>query len=681
MSMAQTTRDFSPSSDPHCPHCNTPLPTQATFCAACGERVVAKPVSLLLQDADITSRYRITSLIRRRPYVSLLFALDTQQSRPVAIRDIDITSLDEKSRLRACEIVQQEYDLLRRKHIPSVMPAIDLRYTQGHLYIIAGWPLTNQEKPVHLSTLQDVLQSGIGLPDTSISLAWGEQLSLSLEQLHSQHIILGDLDLQTLILGNDQYNGSIEIMISWLPHALYDLFPSTSTPFNTSSNYTAPEVLLGKPEPRSDIYSLGAILYILLTGVPPDEATARLHRRLRSPSEINPRLNSTIDELIMKAIAIESTERFSNASALAEAIARQLARKRPSPAATLLSSSPLVPIPTQLETDIPRVKERTIDEIINTDTVAFTPLPQSHLAEWQSPVHADIPDAPNTLLTTPRIVESSPVIIESPIQQPSSNGTKNFTRAEEVDYDELPLSHFNNPDAAPNLPSKATRSLRQRITGILPAISRPQSSAVQQSAPIQPLPEVSQKAPSLEVALRPPTTIRTPSVPLADAHKPSFIKHLQRVIMGEQKHVTAAAAIIETPLRVQPLQTYAIRIQLLGRGSPYSMNTNDMSAAGLSALTEGAVVRIEVRSALYQSYAYIVQQAAVAIPAEGFAAEVTIPMKPLSNGPSGRRDRLHIFFMDEHRRSLYEKPFVIELFISHLVQPGREGHNVLTIPL
>jgi hypothetical protein len=42
---------------------------------------------------------------------------------------------------------------------------------------------------------------------------------------------------------------------------------------------------------------------------------------------------------------------------------------------------------------------------------------------------------------------------------------------------------------------------------------------------------------------------------------------------------------------------------------------------------------------------------------------------------------LHIFFMDEMRRPLYEKPFIVELFISYLVQPGREGHNVLTIPI
>ena len=169
---------------------------------------------------------------------------------------------------------------------------------------------------------------------------------------------------------------------------------------------------------------------------------------------------------------------------------------------------------------------------------------------------------------------------------------------------------------------------------------------------------------------------------------PSLLKQLQRLFLGEQKHTTTAAATIETPLRVQPNQSYTIRIQLMGRNQPrddYPHRTgvihHAQTTSGLSALVEGDLVYIEVRSALYQSYAYIVQQATVYIPAQGYAAEVTIPMQPLSSGPSGRRDRLHIFFMDEMRRSIYEKPFVVELFISHLVQPGREGHNMLTIPL
>jgi len=165
---------------------------------------------------------------------------------------------------------------------------------------------------------------------------------------------------------------------------------------------------------------------------------------------------------------------------------------------------------------------------------------------------------------------------------------------------------------------------------------------------------------------------------------------LQHLVLGEQKHSIMVAGIIETPMRVQPNQPFSIRIQLTGRNKPGKVNlqggfSRSDSAKrlppGLSALTEGELVFIEMRSMLSQNFAYIVQQATVHIPADGYSAEVTIPLQPLSNGSGGRRERLHIFFMDKMHRPLYEKPFVVELFISHLVQPGREGHNVLTIPI
>src|SRR5258708_33027147 len=55
-----------------CPRCNTPLLPNATFCSSCGERLDKKKdlSSLLQEEQDITARYRITSLLRRRPCVT-----------------------------------------------------------------------------------------------------------------------------------------------------------------------------------------------------------------------------------------------------------------------------------------------------------------------------------------------------------------------------------------------------------------------------------------------------------------------------------------------------------------------------------------------------------------------------------------------------------------------------------
>ncbi len=616
------TRDTSPSGDPYCPNCHSVLPPQAAFCASCGERIMKKNVTSLMQDnTDIATRYRITSLVRRRPNVSLFFAIDNQQLRPVGIRDIDISSLSNEARKEACEILQREYDLLRRESIASIMPLIGLRHFQGHLYVVSGWPFRSgagqRVANTHLNTLQDVLQSGIGLPDTRVSLFWIEQLCFSLEKLHCQRVVLGDLDPQALILGTNNFNSELLLLVSWMPPLIRSLLPRASV-VNNSSNFSAPEVLLGKPEPRSDIYSLGAVLYLLLTGVPPEEPMVRMHRSLPSPGEVNARINGRLDEFVMKALSIESSERFRNAGEMAEALSRiRLGSKR----AVSRVSSVLPPITEMYRKDPQEgkatAKERQIEEIVNTDTVHITPLPEVNLSAWETA------NLPISNVTSPQ--EQSPQVIEGAVEQvnvadsPLQNNSIKTSHSLEVSSGE--------DGAMPVFPSSGTSSL---------------------------------------------------------------LKRLQRIILGEQKHSTTAAAIIETPMRVQPDQPFTIRIQLMGRDVPGTVNPQERFLrsdsrkslpVGLSALIEGELVLIEIRSALFQNFAYIVQQTPVHIPANGYAAEVTIPMHPLSNGTSGRRERLHIFFMDEMRRPLYEKPFIVELFISYLVQPGREGHNVLTIPI
>ncbi len=158
-------------------------------------------------------------------------------------------------------------------------------------------------------------------------------------------------------------------------------------------------------------------------------------------------------------------------------------------------------------------------------------------------------------------------------------------------------------------------------------------------------------------------------------------QRIQHVFLGE-RNITAAA-IIETPLRVQPGQHYAVRINLIGRDEPAlpSGVQEEAPLAGLSALAQGELVHIEVRTAIVQKDVSVVQQVDVYIPRHNYMAEVTLPMHPRSHEPRGQRERVHIFFMDKMYRPLYEKPFVIELFISPLVKCGHEGYYALPIPL
>ncbi len=687
MSMTQTTTEVTPSGDPHCQSCGSKLPPQATFCASCGERVIKQQITSLLQDnQDIASSYRITSLLRRRPYVSLYLATDIRLQRPVALRDIDISSLDTEGRNNAAVAVQCEYDLLRRQHIPYVISLMDVRHFQGHLYVVAGWPHKKDSRQQHmpdhslnhLNTLQDILQSGNGLPQESLALTWIDHLCQSLQAIHASGIVVADLDPQTIIFNGNTYASDLALMVSWLPPSLRSLFPRTSTIANTT-NYTAPEVLLGKPEPRSDIYSLGALLYLLLTGTPPEEPMARTQRRLRLPGELNARSTSTLDDFIMKSLALDATERFSTADEMREALAQVRSGKRISAGKepshknkTQSSANNILPIPTEetliadtsyrephgvdedntvfpIDTDNDTSNdEQRIEKIVSSDTVLITPLSSNHHTAWQASLSESEP-------ANEAVIEAAhPAHPSEKLNEPDEDEISDFRSSQSS----------QNADALVMPDSSIGQRFKRHITGILPAISRPTAAKATNNA-----------AASIYPA--------QPDTQKSNSGAPSFFQQLQRLLLGEQKQTTNAAAIIETPLRVQPNQHYQIRIHIMGRSHPQVAPDSKVGAiaGGLSALVEGDLVSIEVRSALYQNYAYVVQQATVQIPESGYAAEVTIPMHPLSHGPSGRRDRLHIFFMDERRRSLYEKPFVVELFISHLVQPGREGHNVLTIPL
>ena len=113
-------------------------------------------------------------------------------------------------------------------------------------------------------------------------------------------------------------------------------------PSGELNNITQPGLVVGTPaymspeqgegsevDCRSDIYSLGMVLYKLLTGVVPftgdNPGTViykHLHEAPKPPSEVNPRVPAKVDALVLKCLAKKPDERFSNAAEMLSAIAR-----------------------------------------------------------------------------------------------------------------------------------------------------------------------------------------------------------------------------------------------------------------------------------------------------------------------------------------------------------------------
>jgi serine/threonine-protein kinase len=123
-----------------------------------------------------------------------------------------------------------------------------------------------------------------------------------------------------------------------------------------SPRYMSPEQVAGKrAEPRSDIFSLGVILYEMLTGRPPftgEDVTSVMFQIMNlvppPPSSINARVPEVLDFIIAKAIAKALDDRYASADELAKDL-REVAKQIDTTVHTLTATRP--PVRPKLDTD------------------------------------------------------------------------------------------------------------------------------------------------------------------------------------------------------------------------------------------------------------------------------------------------------------------------------------------
>jgi eukaryotic-like serine/threonine-protein kinase len=170
----------------------------------------------------------------------------------------------------------------------------------------------------------------------------------AIDYAHSRGVIHRDIKPANIILGN---HGET-LVVDWgLAKAIGRADPSvgehTITPSSSGSSETLPGSALGtraymSPEqaygdldrlgPRSDIYSLGATLYCLLTGKPPFEGDdiGEILRRVqagdfRAPRELDPSLDSALEAVCLKAMATKPQDRYASCQSLADEVERWMA--------------------------------------------------------------------------------------------------------------------------------------------------------------------------------------------------------------------------------------------------------------------------------------------------------------------------------------------------------------------
>ena len=152
-------------------------------------------------------------------------------------------------------------------------------------------------------------------------------LGEALDYTHSKGIIHGDIKPKNILLqakNRTNFDAGEPLLVDTGFCPMLGITPNADMPF-----YISPEQAGGgRPNTRSDIYALGALLYEICTGVPPFRGESPISIMMQHvnalptpPNLINPNIPAALSEVILRALAKDPIARFASASLMATAIA------------------------------------------------------------------------------------------------------------------------------------------------------------------------------------------------------------------------------------------------------------------------------------------------------------------------------------------------------------------------
>ena len=169
--------------------------------------------------------------------------------------------------------------------------------------------------------------------------SWGAALARALAYAHEQGIVHGDVKPANIMINQDG-----RVMLTDFGIARFAAHVSHAGSLRGTPAYLSPEQILGNPtDGRSDLFSLGIVLYQLATGRRPFESDSLdavcaqiLRAAITPPTKVNPMLPRAFDGIVTRCLARNPQDRYANGeilSAALEAIAREplaTPRRKPS---------------------------------------------------------------------------------------------------------------------------------------------------------------------------------------------------------------------------------------------------------------------------------------------------------------------------------------------------------------
>ena len=284
-----------------------------------------QPISILKQTGGTTpnstmnevkpgeildSRFEIDSMISRSGMATIYKAKDLETKRTVAVK---IPHMQMESDAGSFARFQREAEIGEMLDHPNILKFIKVP-NKSRPYIVTeyleGKPLSNVLNEVRPLPIPDAVQIA--------SYVCG-----ALAHMHEHKVVHRDLKPQNIMLCND---GSLRIIDFGIAKSMEmrRLTFAGFTPAMGTPDYMAPEQVKGKRgDERTDIYSLGAVLYEMTTGSVPFEGpnpfvvmNSRITGDPIAPRKVNPQISEQLEEIILHAMEREPHKRYQSAAVM-----------------------------------------------------------------------------------------------------------------------------------------------------------------------------------------------------------------------------------------------------------------------------------------------------------------------------------------------------------------------------
>jgi serine/threonine protein kinase len=261
---------------------------------------------MLKLDQTLAGRYRIEELLGTGGMAQVYRGTDTVLSRPVAIKVLSAEYVRDPAFV---ERFRREAQAAARLNHPAVVSVYDTGSDDGIHFIVMEF--------VSGRTLADVLAAEGPLPPeraAAITARVAEALSFA----HDAGLVHRDVKPANVMVTD---RGDVKVMDFGIARAASGQTITGTTSVLGTASYLSPEQAQGyRVDPRSDVYSLGVVLYELLTGQVPftgPSAVAVAYKHVSEdpvpPSEIRSGIPPTLEAIAMRAMAKDPSHRYQSA--------------------------------------------------------------------------------------------------------------------------------------------------------------------------------------------------------------------------------------------------------------------------------------------------------------------------------------------------------------------------------